>query len=129
MGTFEQWDAEFTPILNGFVAALGHCDATCERRWAPALLANADQLRAASRSLVHWSSEHPCPNPDFDVVLARVARSYAYAAHSVESVSRGSTTTWLVVERELKGLHAMVAKVITLLYEQAQPGSGGGPAN
>ncbi len=95
MEMFEQWDAEFTPILNGFVAALGHWDATCERRWAPALLANADQLWEASMSLAHWSSEHPCPNPDFDAALARVARPFAYAAHSVESVSNGSTTTQL----------------------------------
>ena len=119
MSEFSRWEAEFGPVFHGFVAPLGRCDSTCARQWAPALLSDADQLRAAAKSLDRWSTEHPCPDQNVDMALKRVARSYRYAAQGVEAVARGSSATWLVVERELKGLHAMVAKVMTLLYDQA----------
>ena len=126
METFVEWQRGFAPILATIVAALDQCDATAERRWAPALVANADQLRAASGTCRRWSTDHPSPDPDFDVQLARLARSYANAATTLESVATGSSSTWLVVDRELKGLHAMMAKVLAPRWassRDARPGT------
>ena len=120
MDTFGDWKTGFRPVLEAFLAALQQCESTCERRWAPALLSDADQLRAASRTIRRWSSRHPCPHVDFDGVLARLARSYAYAAISLETVAKGSSATWLVADHELKALHRSVAKAITMLYQESQ---------
>jgi hypothetical protein len=118
--TIGEWKTGFEPVRQAFLAALDHCDSTCERRWAPALLSDADQLRAASRTIRRWSSGHPCPHEGIDGVLTRLARSYAYAAISLETVAQGSSTTWLVADHELTALHRMVAKVLTILYEESQ---------
>jgi len=116
--TFGEWKTGFRPVLEAFLGSLNQCDSTCERRWAPALLSDADQLRAASRTIWRWSSRHPCPHVDFDGALAGLARSYAYAAISLETVAKGSSATWLVADHELKALHRSVCKVITMLYEE-----------
>ena len=118
MEAFIEWEMGFAPIFEALAAALKQCDATAERRWAPALVANADQLRAASKSVGEWSSEHPSPDGDVDVLLTRVARSYIYAARTLESVALGSSSTWLVVDRELHGLRKMVAKVNAMLLQK-----------
>jgi hypothetical protein len=117
---FGEWKTAFKPVLEAFLGALSQCDSTCDRRWAPALLSDADQLRAASRTIRRWSSGHPCPHVDFDGALARLARSYAYAAISLETVAKGSSATWLVADHELKALHRSVSKVIAMLYEESQ---------
>jgi hypothetical protein len=118
--TFGEWRTGFSPVLEAFLAALNHCDSTCKRRWAPALLSDADQLRAASRTIQRWIPAHPCPHEGFDGVLARLARSYAYAAISLETVAAGSSVTWLVADHELRALHRSVSKVLTMLYEESQ---------
>jgi hypothetical protein len=115
--TFGEWETGFSPVLEAFQTALDHCDSTCERKWAPALLSDADQLRAASRTIQRWISAHPCPREGFDGVFARLARSYAYAAISLETVAKGSSVTWLVADHELRALHRSVSKVLTMLYE------------
>jgi hypothetical protein len=56
---------------------------------------------------------------DFDGTLARLARSYAYAAISLETVAKGSSATWLVADHELQALHRSVSKVLTMLYEES----------
>lgn len=117
MDTLGEWKRGFEPVLAAFQAALNQCDSTCERRWAPALLSDADQLRAASRTIQRWISAHPCPDVDFDDALTRLARTYAYAAISLETVAKGSSATWLVADHELRALHRSVAKVLTMLYE------------
>jgi hypothetical protein len=117
---FGEWKTGFKPVLEAFVAALNHYDSTCERRWSPALLSDADQLRAASRTVQRWSSGHPCPHVGFDDVLARLARSYADAGTCIEAVARGSSITWLVADHELRRLRTMVVKVLTMLYEERQ---------
>ena len=119
MDAFGGWKSGFEPVREALLAALQQCETTCERRWAPALLSDADQLRAASRTIRQWSLGHPCPHVDFDGALARLARSYAYAAISLETVARGSSATWLVADHELKTLHRSVSKVLTRLYEQS----------
>jgi hypothetical protein len=124
---FGEWKRGFEPVLGAFLAALEQCDSTCERRWAPALLSDADQLRAASRTIRQWSLGHPCPHVDFDGVLARLARSYAYAAISLETVAKGSSATWLVADHELKALHRSVSKVLALLYEESHHQVGADP--
>ena len=120
METIGEWKTGFEPVREAFLAALNLCDSTCERRWAPALLSDADQLRAASRTIQQWSSGHPCPYKGFDGVLARLARSYAYAAISLETVAKGSSTTWLVADHELRALRRMVGQVLAILYEESQ---------
>ena len=127
METFVEWERGFAPILATVVAALDQCGATAERRWAPALVANADQLRAASGTCRRWSTNHPSPDRDFDVLLARLARSYVNAASALESVAKGSTSTWLVVDRELKGLHTTMAKVLASRWSSrdVRPGTSG----
>ena len=120
MDTFGEWKRGFKPVLKALLAALNHYDSTCERRWAPALLSDADQLLAASRTVERWSSGHPCPNAGFAGVLARLARSYAHTAISLETVAKGSSATWLVADDERKRLHTTVAKVLTMLYEQSE---------
>ena len=107
-----KWEAELMAILGPLVAALNQADATFGRKWAPALLSHADQFSAASRVLLHWSQEHPSPRPDVDANLARLSVHAAYAAQRFESVSKGSSLTWLVVDRELKRLHEAVATVV-----------------
>ena len=120
MDAFEEWESGFTRVLEAFVAAMNQCDATAHRQWAPALVADADQLRAASRTIEGWCADHPCPDRDLDILLVRVARSYANAAASLESVAKGAPSTWLVVDQELRGLHGMVAKVLTMLFDRSQ---------
>jgi hypothetical protein len=117
---FGEWKTGFKPVFEAILATLNHYDSTCERKWAPALLADADQLLAASSTVKAWSWEHPCPNANVDGVLARLARTYAYAASSLEDVSKGSSVTWLVPDHERRGLHAGVAKVLTMLYKESQ---------
>ena len=110
-----EWEAELIAILSPLVASLDQADMTYSRKWAPALLSHADQLSAASRVLLHWSQDHPSPRPDFDANLARASVHAAYAAQRFESVSKGSSLTWLVIDRELKRLHVAVATVLTML--------------
>ena len=120
METFGEWERCFRPVLGACLAVLGHCDETCARQWAPALASDADQLHGASACLERWSSDNRCPRPDLDVALTQMARAYGNAATMLGSLARqGSTRTWLTVDRELRTLHAMVAKVLATLYQQS----------
>jgi hypothetical protein len=117
--TFAEWERCFRPVLGACLAALDHCDETCARQWAPALVSDADQLHEASASVERWSSDNQCPQPDLDIALAQMARSYRNAATMLEALGkRGSLSTWLTINRELRGLHATVAKVLAMLYQQ-----------
>lgn len=118
MKTYSDWEAESAPVIRAILTALDQCDRTYERRWAPALLSHADQLSAAARTVQLWSTDHPCPLTDVDAQLVRISLAYAYAGVSFESVARGSSITWLVVDRELRRLRDVVAEFINLLHEQ-----------
>ena len=118
METFGEWERCFRPVLGACLAALGHCDETCARQWAPALASDADQLCEASACLERWSSGNRCPQPDLDIALAQMARAYGDAATMLGALAqRGSTRTWLTVDRELANLHTKVAKVLATLYQ------------
>lgn len=49
--TIEEWSVRFDGGMTPVLAALQQCEDTCDRQWAPALVAHADQLRAASQAL------------------------------------------------------------------------------
>ncbi len=118
METFSDWEAESVPVVRAILTALDQCDRTYERRWAPALLSHADQLSAAATTVRLWSTDHPCPLSNFDGQLGRISLAYAYAGVSFESVARGSSITWLVVDRELRHLRDVVAEFCNMLHEQ-----------
>jgi hypothetical protein len=116
--TFGEWERCFRPVLGACLAALGPCDETSARQWAPALASDADQLFEASACLERWSSDNRCPHPDLDMALAQMAGAYGSAATTLGALAqRGSTRTWLTVDRELRNLHAMVATVLATLYQ------------
>jgi len=118
--TFSTWETKCLPVLQSLVTALNQCDRTYERRWAPALLSHADQLRAASVEVQRWSTEHPCPLVQFDAQIARISLACAYAGTSFESVAEGgSSVTWLVVHQELRHLHIVLTKLLVMLDEKA----------
>ncbi|HEX3980380.1 MAG TPA: hypothetical protein VHW93_04115 [Acidimicrobiales bacterium] len=119
MEMFSEWERCFRPVLGACLAALDHCDETCARQWAPALISHADQLNQASSSVARWSADNRCPQPDLDIALGQMSRAYGNAAAMLEALAeRGSTRTWLTVDRELRGLHATVAKVLAMLYQR-----------
>jgi hypothetical protein len=102
------------------MAVLNACDRVCECQWAPALVAHADQIQAASRSLETWVQEHECPYGDLDFLLAGMARSYAYLAGSLLELSVvDSLGAWGELARDLKGVHGSVARVLTAIYRES----------
>ncbi len=118
METFSDWEAESAPVVQAILTALNQCGRTYERRWAPALLSHADQLSATASTVRLWSTDHPCPLAAFDAQLLRLSLAYAYAAVSFESVAKGSSITWLVVDRELRRLRDVVAELFNMLHDQ-----------
>ncbi len=121
MESYRDWEKSFQPIWAGTLVVLDQCDRMSGRQWAPALVSNADQLRTASRTLEAWISDHPCTDGNLETTIARAARSFAYAASGLESAATQRSCTWLVVDRELNGLHKMVAKVNSILIEGTRP--------
>jgi hypothetical protein len=102
------------------MAVLNACDRVCESRWSPALVAHADQIQAASRSLEAWVQEHECPYADLDLLLAGMARSYAYLAGSLMELSAAASPgAWGELARDLKGVHGSVARVLTAIYRES----------
>jgi hypothetical protein len=123
--TMTEWETRFIPVMRLALEALNHCDRTFDRRWAPALLADTDQLRAAGMTMEKWGEANPCPHRDLAMAVARMSRSCEHAAANIESVARaGSTCTWLVVERELRGLHSLVGRVLAQFHD-GHPRMGG----
>ena len=111
------------------MATLNACDRACESHWTPAMVAHADQIEAAARSLAMWLEERRCPYADLDGLLVAMARAYRYLAGSLtEMVTSESAGAWAELERDLKGVHGSVARVLTacLLYtSRAQSVMGG----
>ena len=114
--TFEQWASRFSTGVTPALAVLQQCEETCVRQWAPALVAHADQLRAASTALSRWVEENPCPIGDIGLELAQAARSYANAADVLQE-SIGTGTTWLAVTREIQLLHREMTDVLGHHYQ------------
>jgi hypothetical protein len=66
---FRTWESGITPVLHSAMAVLNACDRACECQWAPALVAHADQIGAAARTVEEWVEDHHCPYPDLDFLL------------------------------------------------------------
>jgi hypothetical protein len=109
--TFEQWAPRFSEGVTPALAVLHQCEEACARQWAPVLVADADQLRAASEALGLWIDENPCPVADLSLKLSQMARSYANAADVVEQ-SIDSGPSWPAIIREIQALHHVVAGVV-----------------
>jgi hypothetical protein len=117
---FRTWEAGITPVLHGAMAVLNACDRACESHWAPALVAHADQIGAAARSVHEWIEEHQCPYPDLDFLLVGMARSYVYLAGSLmELTTADSPGAWGELERDLRGVHRSVAGVLAAMYRES----------
>ncbi len=116
---FHKWEAGIAPILRAAMAALDACDRTYDRRWSPALVANADQLSAASRTILRWVQGNACPHADLDTMLTRLARSYCYLAAVLETHGDGSLS-WLLVDRELRSVHSAMTRTLTMMYQRAR---------
>lgn len=120
MNEFREWESGVTPVLHAAMAALNACDRACESRWTPALIAHADQLEAAARSLAVWLEGRRCPYADLDRLLASMARAYTYLAGSMkEMVASESEGAWGELMRDLKGVHGSVARVLTAMYRES----------
>ncbi len=120
MNEFRQWESGITPVLHGAMAVLNACDRVCESRWTPALVAHADQIQAASRTLDTWLGEHRCPYVDLDFLLAGMSRSYAYLAGTLMEMATTDTAgAWGELARDLKGVHGSVARVLTAMYRES----------
>ncbi len=120
MNAFRQWESGVTPVLHASMAVLNACDRVCESHWAPAVVAHADQIQAASRTIEAWLQENKCPYADLDYLLVGMARSYTYLAGSLmEMAAEESTGAWGELARDLKGVHGTVARVLTAMYQES----------
>ncbi len=120
MNEFREWESGVTPVLHAAMATLNACDRVCESQWTPALIAHADQIQAAARSLAVWLDDRRCPYADLDRLLAAMARSYTYLAGSMtEMVTAESAGAWAELMKDLKGVHGSVARVLTAMYRES----------
>ncbi len=120
MNAFREWESGITPVLHGAMAVLNACDRVCEAQWTTAVVAHADQIQAAARTVEAWLEEHQCPHADLDFLLAAMARSYSYLAGSLmEMVTADTAGAWGELERDLKGVHGSVARVLTAMYRES----------
>ena len=120
MTNYREWQVEAGQLIEAILAVLSACERTCVNRVPTALLSDADQLLAVSRNIDNWIPSHLCPYPDLGVQLARVARSYAYLATSHEALVRSAPwIDWRIVEREIRGLHTLVAETLFMMNKGA----------
>jgi hypothetical protein len=120
MKAYRQWETEVGQILEGLMAVLNRCQRTCNTECASALLADADQMLAVSRHVETWVSFHPCPYPDIDTQLARLARSYSLLGASMDLLAHeASRIDWPVIDGELHLLHQSMARMVTMMHEQS----------
>ena len=101
-------------------SVLGRCDAVLLHGWQPALLALADQLRATSMGMHRWVRDRPHPTADLNVAMSRLARSYGYAAESMEATYRMRSPDWQLVDRERRNLYAQMVQLQMLLLEETE---------
>jgi hypothetical protein len=117
---FREWESGVTPVLHAAMAALNASDRVCESQWTPAVIAHADQIEAAARSLAVWLEGRRCPYADLDRLLASMARAYTYLAGSMkEIVASESAGAWGELMRDLNGVHGSVARVLTAMYRES----------
>jgi hypothetical protein len=120
VNAFRNWESGITPVLHGAMAVLNACDRACESQWTPAVVAHADQVHAAARTIEAWLDEHQCPYADLDFLLAGMARSYRYLAGSLMEMATADTAgDWGELDRDLKGVHSSVARVLTAMYRES----------
>jgi hypothetical protein len=120
MNEFREWESGVTPVLHAAMATLNSCDRVCEAQWEPAMVAYADQIQTAARCLAMWLEDRRCPYADLDLLLGAMARAYSYLAGSMtEMVKTHSVADWAELQRDLKGVHASVARVLTAMYRES----------
>jgi hypothetical protein len=120
MNEFREWESGVTPVLHAAMATLNACDRVCEAQWTPAMVAHADQIQTAARSLAMWLEDRRCPYADLDLLLGAMARAYSYLAGSMtEMVKADSAADWAELKRDLKGVHGSVARVLTAMYRES----------
>jgi hypothetical protein len=82
-----------------------------------ALVSISDQLRAVAQQVTEWVPENPCPIPDIDGRLIRLARSCVSTAELLLAESKKSATPeWATIDLEIAGLGRGITD-ITLLIE------------
>ena len=101
-------------------SVLTRCDAILEHGWQPALLALADQLRATSMGMHRWVRDRSHPTADLGKAISRVARSYGYAAESMEAAYRMNPPDWRLVDRERRNLYTQMDRLEGLLQGESQ---------
>src|SRR5271165_4474599 len=116
--SFREWDSEVGGVLVVLIDVLNSCHRSCTERCSTSLGSHADQLRAASRDVEAWLASHTGPYPDLNVQLARLARSFAFLGTSLDVLTEsGPSVCWEVVDRELRGLHALIQETLKMMNE------------
>ena len=116
VATFREWQSEVGPVFLVLIDVLNACHRSCKAECSSSLGAHADQLRAASRDVEEWIRIHPCPHPDLDLQLGRVASTYGYFGRSLEILAQPAPNVWWkVVERQLAGLHALIDETVRMM--------------
>jgi hypothetical protein len=114
-----EWGDDSTSVLFSLIDVLNACQHWSAERCSSALSANSDQLKAVARDVDTWLATHPCPYRDVDTQLARLARSCCLLAGFLDFQEASPTTDWPTIEGELHGLHQLVARTFTMIYEQS----------
>jgi hypothetical protein len=114
-----EWGDDSASVLFSVIDVTNACHHWSTERCASALSANSDQLKAVARDVDAWLPKHPCPYRDVDTQLARLARSCDLLAAFLEVQEASRTIDWSTIDSELHGLHQLVARTFTMIYEQS----------
>ncbi len=120
MSKFEQWESEVTSVLELSMNVLNVCRRTVAEECGSALISDADQTKAVARQMAEGLVDHPCPSPDVGVQLTRLARSFLAFGNSLEvSASWAAIIDWKVIDRELRGLHLLIAQTLVMINQHS----------
>ena len=107
--SFGEWEAELWPMFGTTCAVLNGCDRLVEQRWESAIVATADQLRAASRDLHGWVHGKDM-----------LPMAGEYTAATVEGMVKRGSVQWQVIDRERRTLYVAVTQLQMMMFEQSQ---------
>jgi hypothetical protein len=114
---FTRWESEAWPILSSLLAVFNVAQRTTHLGPA-AMLSVSDQLMAVSHEALDWMPGHRCPVVDLDVRFTQVTRSIGNAGKILESEAKDPRgPDLLAIEREMNGLHAMIAFMLTMISD------------